>query len=103
MHRLSQIIKNRYDLSQIDDLLDQLYNTKCFTKIDLTSDYWQIAIASADWYKIIFQICYEHYEFNVMPFDFINASVIFQFLMNDIFRDMLDICVVVYLDDILLY
>ena len=38
-----------------------------------------------------------------MPFDLINASAIFQSLMNDIFRDMLDVCVIVYLDDILIY
>ena len=38
-----------------------------------------------------------------MPFGLINASASFQSLMNDIFRDMLDICVVVYLDDILIY
>ena len=38
-----------------------------------------------------------------MPFDLINAPATFQFLMNDIFRDMLDVCVVVYLDDILIY
>ena len=99
----SQIIKNRYALSRIDDLLDQLYGAKRFTKIDLTNDYWQIAIAAADRYKTAFRTRYGHYEFNVMSFGLINASAIFQFLMNDIFRDMLDVYIVVYLDDILVY
>ena len=99
----SQIIKNRYALPRIDDLLDQLYGAKRFSKIDLTSGYWQIAIAAADRYKTVFRTRYGHYEFNVMPFDLINAPATFQSLMNDIFRDMLDVCVVVYLDDILVY
>ena len=38
-----------------------------------------------------------------MPFDLTNAPATFQSLMNDIFRDMLDVCVVIYLDDILVY
>ena len=99
----SQIIKNRYALPRIDDLLDQLYGAKRFSKIDLISGYWQIAIAKADRYKTAFRTRYGHYEFNIMPFGLINASATFQSLMNDIFRDMLDVCVVVYLDDILIY
>jgi hypothetical protein len=38
-----------------------------------------------------------------MPFNFINAPASFQALINDIFREYLDIFVVAYLDDILIY
>jgi hypothetical protein len=38
-----------------------------------------------------------------MPFGLTNEPATFQSLMNDIFRDMVDVCVVVYLDDILVY
>src|SRR5947209_13667733 len=44
----SQTVKNRYALPRIDELLDQLFGAKRFSKIDLTSGYWQIAIAAAD-------------------------------------------------------
>ena len=38
-----------------------------------------------------------------MPFGLTNAPTAFQHLMNNIFLDLLDICVLVYLDDILIY
>jgi hypothetical protein len=38
-----------------------------------------------------------------MPFSLINVSASFQALINDIFREYLDIFVVAYLDDILIY
>ena len=38
-----------------------------------------------------------------MPFSLTNAPTAFQQFMNDIFSDLLDICVVIYLDDILIY
>ena len=38
-----------------------------------------------------------------MPFGLSNAPAAFQSLMNSIFADLLDICVLVYLDDILIY
>ena len=38
-----------------------------------------------------------------MSFSLTNAPVVFQWFMNDIFSDLLDVCVVIYLDDILIY
>ena len=38
-----------------------------------------------------------------MPFGLTNAPAAFQRFMNDIFSDFLDVSVIIYLDDILIY
>ena len=38
-----------------------------------------------------------------MLFSLTNAPTAFQQFMNDIFSNLLDICIIIYLDDILIY
>ena len=49
-----------------------------------------------------FRTRYRSFEWCVMPFGLTNAPAAFQRLMNNVFSDLLDICVLVYLDDILI-
>ena len=56
-----------------------------------------------DEWKTTFQTQYGSFEWLVMPKGLTNAPACFQRFMNDIFADMIDISVVMYLDDILVY
>src|SRR5437660_12289051 len=56
-----------------------------------------------DEWKTMFQMWYESYKWVVMPFSLTNASVAFQCFVNAIFINMLDVLVIVYLDDILIF
>jgi hypothetical protein len=96
-------VKNKYPLSMIDDLFDQLKGEKIFSKIDLRLGYHQVRIKDEDVKKTAFRTRYGHYEFTVVPFGLSNALAIFMFLMNGVFRDYLDKFVIVFLDDILVY
>lgn len=95
--------KNRYPLPLIGDLLDQLKDARVFTKLDLRAGYNNIRIASGHEWKTAFRTRYGSFEYLVMPFGMTNSPATFQHFMNDIFRDMADQFVVVYLDDILIY
>ncbi|GBG92551.1 hypothetical protein CBR_g55945 [Chara braunii] len=96
-------VKNSHPMPRSDELFDRLADNRFFTKIDLRSGYHQIRVAAADQPKTAFRSRFGHYEFTVMPFGLTNAPATFQRPMNDIFRDILEQYVLVYLDDILVY
>jgi hypothetical protein len=97
------IVKNKYPLPRIDDLLDQLKDAKFFSKIDLWSGYHQMKIRPEDILKTAFVTRYGQYEFTVVSFGLTNALAYFMNMMNKVFMDELDKFIVVFIDDILVY
>ena len=60
-------------------------------------------MASSHKFKTAFKTRYELFEYLVMPFILTYAPAQFQSDMQDIFSDLLDISVVIYLDDIFIF
>ena len=96
-------IKNRYPLPLIGESLDRLGRAKRFTHLDLTNAYHRMRIREGDEWKTAFRTRYGHFEYQVMPFGLSNAPASFQGYIKKILAEKLDIFVIVYLDDILIY
>ena len=96
-------IRNSYPLPHTDDLFDRLQGARYFSKIDLRTGFYQILLSEGDREKTAFRTRYGHFEWTVLPMGLTNAPATFQHLMNHTFRDMLDRCVLVFLDDIVVY
>ena len=87
----------------IGELLNRLSCAKRFTQLDLTNAYHQMRIWENDEWKIAFRTRYGYFEYQVMPFGLFNAPTSFQGYVNKILAEKLDIFVIVYLDDFLIY
>ncbi len=60
-------------------------------------------IKEGDKWKMAFKARYGHFEYQVMPFELTNVLATFQGYINKILAKKLDVFVIVYLDDILIY
>ena len=96
-------VKNRYPLPLMSSTFEPLANAKVFTKLDLRNAYHLVRIREGDEWKTAFNTHLGHFEYLVMPFGLTNAPAVFQNLVNDILRDMINNFAVVFLDDILVY
>lgn len=96
-------IRNRYPLPLMSTAFEMLQGASIFTKLDLRNAYHLVRIRQGDEWKTAFNTPTGHYEYLVMPFGLTNAPAVFQALINDVLRDMLNKFVFVYLDDILIF
>jgi hypothetical protein len=78
------------------DLLDSSGKVQIYTNIDLQHAYHLVCIAKGDEWKTAFRTHYGLFEWQVMHFRLTNSPTVFQRFVNDIFANMLDVCVIVY-------
>ncbi len=96
-----------FPLPRIDDLLDQLGNSRFFTTLDLAAGYWQVQVDQDSQEKTAFITPTGLYEFRLMPFGLTNAPTLFQRLMERVLEGLnaeeKKPFVEVYIDDVLFH
>ena len=78
-------------------------SVKYFTSIDPCSRYWQCHIAGEDILKTTFLQSHDLYKWVAMSMALMNAPIKFMSTINNLFSDMLDSGIMVFLDNILVY
>ncbi|KAI2662144.1 Transposon Tf2-9 polyprotein [Labeo rohita] len=96
-------VKNTYPFPLISSAFERLQGASIFTKLDLRNAYHLVRIRRGDEWKTAFNTPRGHFEYLVMPFGLSNSPGVFQALVNDVLRDMVDQFIYVYLDDILIF
>ena len=98
-------VRNRFPVPLPANLLDAVRRAKpvIFSKIDLKSAFNLLRVADSDVHKTAFKTAFGLFEYRVMPFGLTNAPPAFQKFVESLFAPLLNICVVVYIDDILIF
>ncbi|GJV69529.1 reverse transcriptase domain-containing protein [Tanacetum coccineum] len=91
--------KDHFPLPFMDQMLERLTGNKYFCFLDGVSGYFQIPIDPMDQEKTTFTCPFGTYAYRRMPFGLCNAPATFQRCMLEIFHDMIEESVKVFMDD----
>ena len=95
-------IKNNYPLPLILDIVENIGTKKVFTKMDLRWKYNNVRIKEENKWKVAFMTLERLFEPMMMFFRLTNSLAMFQAIMNELLRDLINMGkVAVFIDDVI--
>ena len=95
-------IKNNYSLPLISDIVENIGTKKVFTKINLRWGYNNVQIKEGNKWKMAFTTPEGLFKTMVIFFGLTNSLVTFQTMMNELFRDLINIGkIVAFIDNVI--
>jgi Reverse transcriptase (RNA-dependent DNA polymerase) len=99
----SNTVKDSTPLPAHHSIREQIAGKRFLTKLDIRDAFHMIKLDLIDCQKTAFKTKYGLFEYTVVPFGLCNSPATFIRLMNRIFFDLMDSCMIHYVDDILIY
>lgn len=96
-------VRNQWPIPRPDDTFDALAGAKVYSALDMQSGYFQLRINDEDVEKTAFKVPGGLYQWRVLPFGLTNAPSTFQAAMSSIFGDLIGKCLLIYLDDLIVF
>ena len=97
------IIKDRFPLPLIEDILDRLQGSRVFSTIDLKNAFFHVDVDKESRKFTSFVTSEGQYQFLKVPFGLCNSPAVFQRYINTIFRSLINDGVMLpYMDDIII-
>jgi len=94
--------KDRNPLPLISEALDRLGGAKYWTKLDIKDAYHNIRIRDGNEWKTTFSTKLGTYKYLVIRFGLCNAPAAFEPWIKEVLMRQIDMCCIVYLDDVLI-
>ncbi|GFX10266.1 hypothetical protein TNCV_1866631 [Trichonephila clavipes] len=98
-----KLVKDRFPLPLIEDVLDRLQGAKVYTTLDLKNGFFHVDVNEDCKHLTSFVVPDGQFEFNKVPFGLSTSPSVFQRYVYSIFRELMRKgVVIIYMDDLII-
>ncbi|GBM96973.1 Retrovirus-related Pol polyprotein from transposon 17.6, partial [Araneus ventricosus] len=98
-----KLVKDRFPLPLIEDVLDKLQDAKVYSTLDLKNGFFHVEVNEDCKHFTSFVVPDGQFEFNKVPFGISTSPSVFQIYVYSIFRELMRKgIVIIYMDDLII-